>query len=769
MGVRSDAAGALEKVTGVSVVGDGFVYVRGLGERYSSAQLNGALMATTEPEKRVVPLDLFPASLIENIRILKTYSPDMPAEFAGGLVQLQTIDFPTKPILNFSFKNGYNTATSFNRFLSYPGGGYDFFGFDDGTRGLPGAIPTDNRIIPGRFSQGQIQELGRSFSNNWEPEVTDSMRPQFDWSAVGGGSFGRFGLVGAVTFGNKPQFLSEEQRYLRQGNGAPVIFTEYEDFRDYTEQAKMGAVLNGAVRLTPNNTILIRNTFTHDTEKSAREFSGYDGGVDSVISSQRLRWVERTLFSTGIDGNHSLPTLANGLIHWQFNYSKSRRYEPDLREVFRGILPDGRFIYTALGSSGIRFFSDLEDRIYEPQLDFSLPFFRGSYSGLWKTGFRLTHRQRDFQARRFRYIPQQSSTLDLFAPSNVLFGASNIRPDGFQLVEFTRGTDKYSADMKIYAGYSMVDLSVGPRWRFSGGVRFESADQEVLTLDNLVPNARPVSASLQNTDPVPVINVIYSVNGAQNLRASYSRTLSRPDFRELSPFDFNNVLGGFVTQGNANLQRATINNYDVRWESFSTGNQLMAASFFIKTFTDPIEQTILPSNDLRQTYVNADGARNLGVELEFRRSLSSFSPRLSEFATLANFTFVDSNVDINERDSTLLTSASRPLLGQSRYIWNLITEWSRPKWNSNARFFINYVSRRISDVGTFGLPDLYQEANTTLDFSYNYTFSETSKWKLRFEAENLTDNRFRWTQGDVLQRAYRSGRSYQVGLSYSVF
>ena len=768
-GVRSDAAGALEKVTGVSVVGDGFVYVRGLGERYSSAQLNGALMATTEPEKRVVPLDLFPAALIENIRILKTYSPDMPAEFAGGLVQLQTIDFPASPILNFSFKNGYNTATTFNRFLGYPGGSHDFFGFDDGTRALPSSIPTDQRIFPGKFSRDELQGFGRAFSNNWEPTINNSMRPQFDWSAVGGGTFGRFGLIGAITFGNKPQYQTEEQRYVRQGIGAPVIFTEYKDFRDYTEQSKMGAVLNAAIRLTPNHSILFRNTMTHDTEKSAREFSGYDGGVDSVISSQRLRWVERTLISTGVDGNHSLPSLANGLIHWQFNYSASKRDEPDLREVFRGQLPDGRFIFTALGSSAIRFFSALEDRIYEPQVDFSLPFYKGSYSGLWKTGFRLTHRERDFQARRFRYIPQQSSTLNLYAPSNELFASENIRSDGFQLVEFTRGTDKYSADMDIYAGYTMVDLSAGPRWRFSGGIRFESSDQQVITVDNLVPNAKPVSAALQNTDPVPVINVIYSLNSNQNLRGSYSRTLSRPDFRELSPFDFNNVLGGFVTQGNANLKRATINNYDFRWENFSTGNQLVAASFFIKTFTNPIEQTILPSNDLRQTSVKADGARNLGVELEYRRSLETLSPKLNDFGLVANFTFVDSIVDINEKDALLLTSKSRALLGQSRYIWNVITEWNKPKWNSNARFMVNYVARRISDVGTFSLPDIYQEANTSVDFSYNYSLSESGKWNLRFEAENLTDNQFRWTQGDIDQRAYHSGRSFQVGVSYSVF
>jgi outer membrane receptor protein involved in Fe transport len=763
-----DAAGALEKATGVSVVGEGFVYVRGLGERYSATMLNNAMIPTTEPEKRVVPLDLFPTGMIESIKILKSYSPDLPAEFAGGLVQMNTVEFPAQRIFQVSTKTGFNTVTSFDKFLTYPGDSLDFFGFGAGARSLPSAIPSNKRLFPGNFTPSEFQAFGRAFSDNWQPTTMGSMRPSLDWSMVGGGTFGRIGLVGAVSFSNSPQRQSEFQRYLRQGGTGPIVFTEYPEFDDYGERARLGAVLNAAIRLNSANKLVFRNTLTHEAEKTAREFSGYDGGVDSNIESERIRYVERSLFSTSLEGDHSLSSLHSSVFHWQMTYAQSSRNEPDLREVFRGLLPNGQYIFSAFGSSGIRFFSDLHDRIYEPQADYGIPFFKGKISGLWKTGFRATIRRRDFQARRFRYIPQGGG-IDLFLPSNQLFASENITPNRFQIVEFTRGTDSYNALNDIYGGYSMVDLGLGAKWRIVGGVRFEAADITVLTLDNRVPNAAPTTASLQNTDPAPAVNVIYALSGHQNLRVSYSRTLSRPDFRELSPFDFNDVLGGFVVQGNPNLKRATIQNTDVRWEMFPGGNQLLAASFFVKSFNQPIETTILPSNDLRKTFVNAAGALNYGVELEFRRALGSFSRKLRDFAVSSNFTFVDSNIDINPADAALLTSKSRPLLGQSRYIANAIFEWQKPQWKSDVRFYANYVSRRIADVGTFRLPDIYQEGNTSLDAVYQYTFDERGKWRLRFETENLANNEYRWTQGDVLQRSYRLGRTFQIGMTYSFF
>lgn len=767
-GTSSDAAGALQKVTGVSVVGAGYVYVRGLGERYSSTQLNGAAIPTTEPDKRVVPLDMFPAGMIESINIAKTYSPDLPAEFSGGLVQLKTIEFPAQKIFTLTTKSGYNSVTTGKDFLTYPGGSSDFFGFGGGARALPAAIPNEARVIPGRFTPQQIQQFGQSFAPVWQ-STSSTARPSLDWSAVGGGTFGRFGIVGALSFSNKPQLQSELQRYLRQGDGAPLIFTNYPDFREYGESARLGAVFNTAIRLTPTQKIIFRNTFTHDAEKSAREFGGYDGGLDSTLQAQRLRYIQRSLFSTGVEGDHSFANLHNSLIHWQFTYSNSKRNEPDLREIIRGLLPDGRYIFSASSSSGLRFFSDLDDRIYEPQGDYSIPFYKGAISGLFKVGGRVTVRRRDFSARRFLFSPQQLTTLNLFLPGNELFGPSNIRPNGFVLTEFTRATDTYAAEMNIYAGYAMVDLNLGPRWRFVGGLRVEDSEQNVVTFDNRVPNATPVVAGLKNTDPAPAANAIYALTAKQNLRFSYSRTLSRPDFRELSPFDFNNVLGGFVVAGNPNLKRAVVNNFDARWEWFTGGNQVIAASVFAKKFTDPIEQTIVPSNDLRQTFVNAQGARNVGFELEFRRSLATFNPKLRQFSVSANFTFVDSNIQIKPADATIVTSQSRPLLGQSRYIVNGVFQWQRPQWRSDAKFYANRVSRRVSDVGTFGVPDIYQEGNLFLDAVYQFAFDEKKKWLVRFEAENLGNNDYRWTQGGIIQRDYRLGRTFQVGLTYSFF
>jgi len=765
----SNAAGALEKVTGVSVVGDGFVYVRGLGERYSSTMMNGAVLPTTEPEKRVVSLDLFPSGLIENIKIMKTYTPDLPGEFAGGLVQLQTIEFPNQKMFQVNTKAGFNSRTTFDKFQTTPGGAADYFGFGGGNRALPSQIPADGRLIPGAFTPAQLQSFGQSFSNAWQPSVNSSQRPNTDFSAVGGGTFKRVGIVGAISFGNSAQTLAEKQRYYRQGGSGPITFTDYPDFNDYTETAKLGAVFNVAIRLNDKNKIVFRNTLTHESDKAARNFTGYDGGVDGVISSERLHYVERLLFSTSVEGDHAVPSWKGSVFKWQLTFSKSGRNEPDLREVFRGQLPDGRFTFAALGSSGVRFFSDMNDRIYEPQADHTIPFFKGKISGIVKTGFRATIRSRDFAARRFRFIPQSSTTLNFLLPSDQLFAASNIRPNGFQISEFTRGTDTYKADMDIYAGYSMVDMAIGPKWRIVGGVRLEKAKLNVVTVDNLIPNAAPATAKLDNTDPTPGVNVIYQLTPRQNARVSYSRTVSRPDFRELSPFDFNDVLGGFVVQGNPNLKRAIVNNFDARWESFPGGSQIIAVSFFIKKFTNPIEQTILPSNDLRQTFVNAAGANNLGLEFEFRKSLGSIHKRFKDFSFTSNFTFVDSNIDIKPENAGVVTSQSRPLLGQSRYIYNAIGEWKRPAWNSQARFYSNYVSRRISGVGTFGLPDIYQEGNTFLDFVYQYSFKESGKWALRFDAENLADNKYRWTQGGLPQREYQTGRTFQVGLSYSFF
>ncbi|MEP7352815.1 MAG: TonB-dependent receptor [Acidobacteriota bacterium] len=768
-GAASDAAASLTKVTGISIVGDGFVYVRGLGERYSATQLNGAVVPTTEPEKRVVPLDLFPSGMLDSITIAKSYSADQPAEFSGGLVQLQTKEYPPSRTLSISANTAFNSATSFNPFLSSPGQSGDFFGFGAGARAIPSIIPANQRLAQGSITSAQAQTYGRAFAPVWEPTQVDSQRPAVGWSANGGTTFGKFGLVAALTFNSKPQYQKEVQRYIRQGNNAPIIFTEYPDFEEYSENARLGGVVNLAYKISQNHKLVYRNTWTHDAEKTSRQFSGEDGTLGTPIMSQRLRYIQRNVYSTSVAGDHTLPNYLGSLIHWQFTYSLSGRNEPDLREVFRIVQPNGLTPFSAASGSATRFFSNMNDHIYEPQADYRVPFVKGQVVGLLKIGVRSTNRRRDFQARRFRYIPQQLSTLNLLLPSDQLLGIDNIRPSGFELVEFTRGTDTYNAGMDVYAGYAMIDLSFGPKLRVIGGVRIEDATQKVVTVDTQIAFATPKTALLHNTDPAPSLNVVYALTSRQNLRASYSRTLSRPDFRELSPFDFTNVLGGFVTTGNENLRRASIQNYDFRWELFPGGNQLIAASVFAKTFKDPIEQTVIVSNDLRQSFVNAKGARNFGIELEFRQDLGNLRPALREFSLGSNFTYVDSSVEIQPENATLLTSRIRPLVGQSRYVFNGNVQWVRPRLHSEARLMSNFVSRRITDLGTYGVPDIYQEPNVSLDAVYQYTSGERGQWSYRFEAENLSNNNFHWTQGPFTQRQYQLGRTFQIGVTYSIF
>ncbi len=767
--VASDAAGALRKATGVSIVDSGYVYVRGLGERYSSTMLNNAVIPTTEPEKRVVPLDLFPSSLIDGIRVVKSYTPDLPGEFSAGVVQLSTIEFPTEKVLRFSGSTGYNTVTTGSEFMSYPGGGHDFFGFDDGTRALPSLIPTDQRIVQGKYTSSQLQTFGRAFADNWEPVRRTSMRPPQSYSIVGGNTFGRVGVVGALTFSNKPQHQAEIQRYLRQGGTGAIVFTNYEDFQGDTESVRMGGVLNVAMKVNEANKLVIRNTMTRDTDKEAREFKGYDGTNDGTLWSQRLRWVERGLLSTSVEGNHSFARLGNSLLKWQFTYGSSTRDEPDTREVIRGQLDNGKWIYLGLAASGQRFFSALDDQIYEPQVEWSRPFYSGPVTGVWSVGVRSTIRRRNFQARRFRYVPQRASTLDLYASSNTLFAEANIRSDGFQILETTTETDRYTADMDVHAGFAMADVNLGPRWRVQGGVRIEDADILVRTIDPLVPNASEQLANLVNRDPMPAVNVTYSLTRRQNLRGSYAHTVSRPDFRELSPFAFNNVFGGYITQGNAALKRATIHNADLRWEWFPGSGEVVAVSAFAKQFHDPIEVTIMASNDLRQTYINAEGARNVGFELEARTTLGRLSRRLREVGVQGNFSFVDSNIRIRPEDLSVLTSQKRALIGQSRYVGNVSTDWRRPRWHSEARLDANFVSRRISDVGTYKLPDVYQEGGVFLDASYQYTFGEKGRYGLKVSGENLADNHYHWTQASITQRSYRLGRTVMVGFTLSLF
>ncbi len=778
-GTSSDASEAIEKVTGVTTMND-FVFVRGLDPRYSGTTLNNALLASTEPERRVVPLDLFPASLIDNIKVQKTYSPHLPGEFSAGLVQVETTEFPTRPTLNVSYSIGYNDQTQGHTFLGYPGGGRDFWGFDDGTRGLPDSIPADKRVDRFTFSRSELQEFGRAFGTNWERVPRDLSRPSMSWNIVAGNTFGKLGVVGALTFSNSLKTIFDQERNYYFPNpqalanpataGPPVLASDF-NYDESTESVRLGGVLNFSYQFTPAHKLSLKNFFSRDTDDNTRYYEGYYQDFNTDIRNQRLRYIERTIQNTQLAGEHLFTGLGNSIMTWSMSYSKATRDEPDLRESLQIYRPlTESYIFFDDSQSAFRMFNDLNETILNPSVDMLVPFYRGSFSGAVRFGANYSARGRNFTSRRFRYNLRSTRNIDLTLTPNDLFAPDNIQPRGFELNETTRVTDAYRGTRDVFGYFGMVELNFAAKWRITAGLRVEDEQQDVTTFNQFLPTTGREPAPFEAVNYLPAVNVIYALTLKQNLRVGYSQTVSRPDFRELARFGFLDLVGGLQTIGNPELDQTDIGNYDFRWEYFPGGNQLLAASFFFKNFDRPIEQTMIAAVALLRTYSNATAARNFGVELEFRRGMDFVSPKLREFAVSSNLTIVDSNIDLSDvSEQVVLTSLVRPMQGQSRYVANVIGEWARPKARSTARFYLNHFSSRITDVGAFGLPDVIQGGLSTVDLVYEFTIKGDDRWKLRIAGENLNNPRWFLTQGGETFLGYREGRTFTVGTSFRFF
>ncbi len=769
--VGSDASDVMQRVTGVSIVDSKYVYIRGLGERYSSTMLNGAVVPSTRPDKKVVPMDLFPAALMQNIRTEKSYTPDQPGEFSGGLVKMSTVDFPRSPILKLSYGTSFGSTTTFKDFADYPGGSRDWLGFDDGTRSLPSGIPNERLTRRGRFSttgftSDELQGFGRSFSNVWTPGGGQNAFPNQSFNFMAGNTFGKLGVVLALSHGNKWHRQEEVRNYYRSaGQGELSPLREYE--MDYSTRSILtGLTANFAYELTDNNRIQFQNFFSKDTSDESRFFEGFDSDGQQRVRNQRIRMIEEDVGSTKVSGEHYLTALGNSFLTWRLSYSLSSLDEPDLREALYEERND-RFLLADESQSGFRLFNDLDEDIWEPGLDWTTYFNRGIVNSSIKVGASYRSRQRDFLSRRFRFVPLRTAGIDLSQPPERILAADNINPSAFELREETRPTDTYDAKQLTRAGYAMLDLSID-KWRFIGGARVEADSQRVETFDPFDRTAPTgVSTRLDNTDLLPAFSVVYRLDNDMNLRGGYGKTLNRPEFRELSPFEFTDVVGGRAVVGNPELVRARIQNWDVRWEWFMSSTELLSASFFFKDFENPIEREIQLTAQLRTSYINAQGAKNLGMELETRKNLGGLSSSLENFFVSANYTLVDSAVEISREQAPLLTNLNRALEGQSRHVFNGVLQYEHPTRGSMARLLYNYQGQRISDVGAQGLPDVVQVGVPRMDAVFIQPLAKS--WRLKFSAENLLDHQYEFRQGDRIQRSYRVGRSFSVSISKTFF
>jgi TonB-dependent receptor len=771
-----DAGAAMQRVTGLSLVDNQYVFVRGLGERYSNTTLAGSVLPTTEPDKKVVPMDLFPTGLIDSVQVSKSYSPDRSAEFAGGLVQIVPMKLPSQPVADFSYGVSVSSIATGKDIPLSPLGSRDVWGFDNGARALPVGMPSNKIVRQGiytpdvGYTPDQITGFGRLLGNQWRP-VTESGKPGQNWSTTLGNRFNNLGVVASVTHAYKEQFVEEDRRFFRIAGEGDLEATSDYHMQTGTQKAQVGIVGNLSYQFVPSQRISVENFYTHSGRDEGRFFSGDNLDNAREYQNYRLQFIEEGLMANAIGGEHFFQNLSNSRIDWRVNYARATRDEPDLREaLYERLLGSAAtvpFTYADESQSGFRMFNELKDDTVDAGLNWSVSKASGGRPTQYKFGMNYVERTRDFQSRRFHFIPITTQKADagnlLFdplLPPEQLFTPQNIGT-AFRFNEETRPVDGYDGDQTTTSGYGMVDISMSIRTRLSGGVRVENFDQVVTTQDPFGLFARTVTAENRNTDVFPAVNFVQAVSADSNVRLSYSTTVNRPEFRELAEFEFTDVVGNRAVKGNPNLDRALIQNMDARWEMFSGGRGVVAASVFYKYFDKPIERVVIASANPIVTFQNSDHASNFGVELEAGRQVTE------HFFLNANYTFVDSKITLLPEQRTVQTSLERPLAGQSKNLANLTAEFAMGGFST--RLLFNYAGDRISDVGANQAPDILEEGRGSLDLVFSQRIRRLG---IRLALENLTDSDYLFTQTldtTETQRLFKMGRTVALSVGFNVF
>lgn len=770
-----DAADALKRVTGLSVVGGKYIYVRGLGERYSKTILNRSTLPSPEPDKRVVPLDIFPTGLLDNIVVLKTFTPDLPGDFAGGGIKLTTKEFPDNMVMKFSTSTGFNTETTFQEFQTYKGGGVDFLGIDDGSRSLPDIVKEADgqKIVEGGqfgggFTARELEMIGESFSNIWEPYSIRAPLEQKYSLSIGNRSYlaGKpLGYTASLIYDQGYSFRKERLNFYTIGADGLEIREEIDSIKTSKFSVLWGGIANLSYRVSPLHKLSIKNTYTHTADKEVKMFWQFPHrSWNSDIKGTRLSWVEQTMLSSQLSGEHILPLFGSEL-EWRTTYSIARREEPDTREtLYRSDMGENNFRLADETNSGSRFFSNLIDHNIDVGIDWKVPLRAWSrMGGNFKLGGNVVYKNREADSRRFRFKPQDFHDVDISQSPEEIFIPDNIGPGGFQLGEDTRRTDNYRGEQTVIASYLLVDMPIVRRLRMSAGARLEFSDQKVTTYELFNPDDLPVISRVQTTDILPAINLTYRLTPLMNLRVGASQTVSRPDFRELTEFEFTDI-GERAVIGNPLLERALIQNYDIRWEWYPDIGELISIGLFYKYFNRPIEVTFYPGEKLVSSWRNAKFAYNYRAELEARKSLDFLSPVLSGFSLSGNLALIRSRVKIPE--GGIETYKDRPLQGQSPYVVNLTLMYSNNEWGTDANLLYNVFGKRISAVGIHPAPNIYEQPFNRLDFVLRQSIWRNINLKL--SAKNILDSEVRVTQGGKIQRSYKRGRSISLGLSYRI-
>ena len=767
-----NTAEILKRTPGASIQEGKFIIVRGLADRYNQAMLNGILLTSTEPDRKTFSFDLFPAQIIDNIIINKAFVPELPGEWAGGLIQVNTKDIPTKNFFNVQIGTSANSLITGKEFLKDKGGKTDWYGIDDGTRSLPNGYITKSNFDTSSIAAKTA--LGKTMSNNWSP-LTTTAKPNVSLQ-MNGGFTGTFlgkkigGLIG-ISYANANRF---QDNINNQNQLSNVGFSPYVELNDkkYINDINMGAIAGISMFLNPLNKISYKAIVNVRTANTYTQRAGTVYDRQQLVKGNEFVFGQNTFFTNQLNGEHSLSQKLKFNWYGAFNILDS--YTPDQRRILYTKSITGNDEYslnisnTLSQQSGSRVYQTLSDYIYTGGGDLS---FKVNQQNTIKAGYMAQIKDRLYDAQLFAiFLPTDNPALRALDASSAFvadnFGTGTDNKFAFNSIQ--NRNFRYLANTILNAGYLQFDNKLSDGLRVVWGLRVEDFDQLV----GSVKKWDPRHTYSKVTDYLPGVNATIKVGEKSNLRITASQTVIRPELRELSAlsiYDFE--LNANVT-GNPSLKRTKITNTDLRYELYPQAGETFSVGVFYKNFENPIESIYQEGSGGSSlfSFQNAAKATAFGAEIDVRKKLNN------RFTLQANGSYINSKID----DANI--GLSRPLQGQSPYLVNLALLYDVVEKGFNMTALFNQVGKRIYLVGDIqagaGSPDVYENPRALVDFQLSKKFAN-NKAEVKFTIadllnqrqifyQNNTDNTGYNSTGDATRFSRKFGTTYGITLNYSL-
>lgn len=783
-----NAAEALKRVTGVSIEGGKHVYVRGLGDRYTKTILNGMDIPGLDPDKNGFEMDLLPTNLIDNILVFKSFTPDLSGDFTGGLVNVVTKDFPDQKFNKLSVGIGYNPDMHFNsNFIGQERSGTDFLGFDDGTRRQP--IPSTQPILNPALNDNITSRVTSKFQDNAGViNRTNDLNKSISFAT--GNQFKRgdvkYSYIASASYKNNSKFYDNAQynTFIFDEQNFPGQFKLVSD-REITgavsEESVLGsALLGGAIKFDNHKISLQAMRLQNGISKAASQIDAKSQTSSALLKREILEYAQREVTNFNLSGKHLLDE-GKYTVNWSLAPTFINVDEPDIRFTAFEVLEEGQFqIAPSVGADISRSWRNLKEQNYSGRADLTIDLGKDKEkTNKIKTGFLATQKSRSFGIQNYIFRIANQSSLDLNGEAGNIFNPDNIWTKETGTGTYVKGgfepANTFDASQVLFAAYAMNEIEISDKFKAIYGARVEQATNKYTGQDNAGTRVFNNETVLDELNVLPSVNLIYALQEKSNLRASYTKTVARPSFKEKSIAQIQDRISGRTFIGNIDLEQTDIDNVDLRYETFGMGGQSFSVSGFYKHFKNPIELesfSDLAPNDFQPKNI-AETANLLGLEVEMSKKLDFMGDFFSALTAGANVTVVKSEVERSNAAELPADQRMRPMVGQSPFIVNGSVSYKGLEngWEATASF--NRQAKKLLIAGFGSSADVYDQPFNSLNFKASKKLGLDGKYKVSFGVDNiLGDTRetfYEAFSGDTgIFESLNPGRTISVGFSTSL-